>query len=53
MKKRVILYADEGKVLKKGDTVGEIIFLEDGESEYSYDEITYEEYKATTESEEV
>lgn len=52
MKSRVIIYADEGKVLTNGEIFGKQIFLADGESPYKYYEITEEEYKTITESEE-
>lgn len=45
MNKRVILYADNGKVLTNGTDYGKIIYLAEGVSEYMYYEITEEEYQ--------
>ena len=44
MKSRVILYADEGKVLTDGEIYGKQIFLADGAKQNSFIEITEEEY---------
>ena len=44
MNKRVVLYADEGKILTNGTDYGKIIYLADSVSEYLYYEITEEEY---------
>lgn len=45
MKTRKVLYADEGMVLTNGYTYGKVIFLADGENEYSFYEITDTEYE--------
>ena len=47
MKKRTILYAEDGKILTNGETYGRIIFLADIEDESTYYEIAEEEYEAT------
>ena len=44
MKTRTILYADEGKILTNGENYGKQIFLAEGESGFSYYEISEEEY---------
>ena len=46
MKKRTVLYAEEGKVLTDGNTYGKQIFLGDGKYEIDYHEITDAEYEA-------
>lgn len=46
MKTRKIIYADEGKILTDGKHYGKQIFLAEGVSEYTYHEISEEEYKA-------
>ncbi len=46
MQKRLLISADEGKVLTDGKTYGKQIFLAVGESDESYTEITEEEYNA-------
>ena len=46
MKSRIVLYADEGKVLTAGNTYGKQIFLADGADPESYHEITDAEYEA-------
>lgn len=44
MKQRIVLYAEEGKVLTNGTEYGTVIYLADGVSADSYYEITKEEY---------
>lgn len=45
MKTRVVIYADEGKILTNGKTYGRQIFLAEGESAEDYYEITEAEYE--------
>lgn len=45
MRKRITIYADEGKVLTNGEVYGKIIHLETGSDISSYYEITDEEYE--------
>jgi len=45
MKKRSVLYADEGTVLTNGTDYGKVIWLADGVSPNTYRSITEEEYK--------
>lgn len=45
MKTRIILYADEGKVLTDGTTYGEIIYLGEGVDADNFHEITEEEHQ--------
>ena len=52
MNKRVILYADNGKVLTNGTDYGKIIYLAEGVSEYTYYEITEEQYEKILEKQE-
>lgn len=47
MKKRLIIYADEGKILTNGETFGRIIGLAEGASADDYYEITEQEYEKT------
>ena len=44
MKTRIILYADEGKVLTNGEIYGKQIFLEEGLSGDDFYEISQEVY---------
>ena len=46
MKTRLILYADEGKVLTDGEIYGNEIYLADDVDSSKFYEITQEEYKA-------
>ena len=48
MKTRIVLYADEGKVLTNGEIYGSVIYLSEGEDESNYREITKEEYEKIT-----
>ena len=50
MKSRIVLYADEGKVLTDGNTYGKQIFLADGADPENYHEITDAEYEAIQKS---
>lgn len=45
MKKRIVITADEGKVLTDGEIYGKSIFLAEGASSNDFHEITEEEYK--------
>ena len=47
MKERIVIYADEGKVLTDGKTYGTQIFLACGESPENYHEISRDEYEKT------
>lgn len=44
MRQRIVLSADEGKVLTNGETYGTVIFLADTDSPDNYHEITQAEY---------
>ena len=46
MKKRTVIFADEGKVLTNGTVYGTQIFLAVGENESDYHEITEAEYNS-------
>lgn len=48
MKTRVVIYADEGKILTNGETYGRQIFLAEGELISDYNEITEERYEEIT-----
>lgn len=50
MKTRVILYADNGKILTDGETYGRQIFLAEGRTSDSFYEITEEEYNQIMEA---
>lgn len=45
MKKRTVLYAEEGKILTNGAIYGTVIFLAEDQSAFSFYEITKEEYE--------
>jgi hypothetical protein len=51
MKQMITLYADEGKILKDGDTFGTTMQLADGKTADGIIEITMEEYEKITETE--
>lgn len=51
MKKRTIIYADEGKILTDGKEYGKQIYLAEGVSADSYYEITEQEYAEIEERE--
>lgn len=53
MKKRTVLYADEGKVLTDGTTYGKQIYLAEGLDESNFYEITEAEYAQILAEEEV
>lgn len=45
MKQRIVLYAEEGKVLTNGKEYGKVIYLAEGASSWDYYEITDAEYE--------
>ena len=45
MKKRIVIFAEDGKVLTNGEIYGKQIFLADGVSEGDFYEIIDEEYQ--------
>lgn len=45
MKKRIVISADEGKVLTNGEIYGKVIYLAEGLTEGDFYEITEEEYE--------
>ena len=52
MKSRIVLIADEGKVLTNGETHGTFIYLGENDNPENWHEITEEEYKDLTKTEE-
>ena len=51
MKTKVILYAEEGKILTDGGIYGRTIYLAEGRSADEFHEITEEEYNNIVEAE--
>lgn len=46
METRLILYADEGKILTNGETYGAVVYLSFDDNPDNWHEITIEEYDA-------
>lgn len=45
MKQRIVLYAEDGKVLTNGTEYGTVIYLADGVNKDAFYEISQEEYE--------
>ncbi len=52
MKTRMILYADEGKVLTDGEIYGKTVYVAEGKEASEFHEITEAEYKEILKEEE-
>lgn len=52
MKTRMILYADEGKVLTDGEIYGKTVYVAEGKEASEFHEITDEEYEEILKAEE-
>lgn len=52
MKQRIVLHAEEGKVLTNGEIYGKQIFLAETETADAFYEITEEEYNKVLEEQE-
>ena len=52
MKERIVIYADNGKVLTNGEIYGTQIFLAEGEKPENFHEISKEEYEKIIETKE-
>lgn len=50
MKKRMVIYADENKILTNGEIYGKLIYLADGVDASAFYEISLEEYQKLQES---